>query len=150
MGNPSPQPTPTTGLGTATKIALSASAVALTTIVAAREYAVTLSLGSSATTTLSATVEDVGGNAFTSGNSNVVKFKSYGNPSAGSPSWYRPSAGAAGPNTYNADVASVGATSGVITALHVGQCIVEASFPTFDGTDGEDFIYAQVIVTVTP
>ena len=149
MANPSPQPTPTTGVGTAVKIALSASAVALTTIVAAREYAVTLSLSGSNATTLTATVEDVAGSTFTSGNGNSVTFKSYGNPSAGSPAWYRPSPGVAGPNTYSADVASVN-SSGVITALHVGQCIVEAAFPTFDTTDGEDFIYAQVVVTVTP
>jgi len=50
----------------------------------------------------------------------------------------------------------------VVIANAVGQCIVEAQFPTFDNTIGDNdgytapeegpimFIYAQVIVTVIP
>lgn len=149
MANPSPQPTPTSGVGTAVKIALSASTEALTTIVAAREYSVTLSLsatGHAATTTLTATVQDVAGTTFTSGNSNVVKFKSYNNPSNGSPAWHRTS----NFSGYSDDVASVGLTSGVITALAVGQAVIEAYFPTFDTTDGTDLIFTQVLVNVIP
>jgi hypothetical protein len=128
MANPSPQHTPTDGLGTATQITLTAAAEALTTIVAGREYSVTLSLsatGHAATTTLTSTLKDVGGNAFTSGNSNSVAYKS-----------------------YNTAQATVNASTGLITAVAVGQALVEASFPLFDTTDGVDKIYVQVLVNV--
>jgi hypothetical protein len=128
MANPSPQPTPTSGVGTAVKIALSAAAEALTTIVAAREYSVTLSLsatGHAATTTLTSVIQDVAGTTFTSGNSNSVSYKS-----------------------YNTAQATVNASTGLITAVAVGQAVIEAKFPTFDTTDGIDFVFAQVLVNV--
>jgi hypothetical protein len=80
--------------------------------------------------------------------------------------WYRPNAGAAGPNTYNGQVVSLGASYGtydvdvVVTAKNVGQCVVECQYPTFDNSLGDNsgynpeedtpvmMIYAQIIVTV--
>jgi hypothetical protein len=136
MANPSPQPTPTSGVGTAVKLALSASTEALTTIVAAREYSCTLSLsatGHAASTTVTTVIQDVAGTTFTSGNSNTATLKSY--------------------NTAQATVSGA-----VITAVAVGQAVIEVSFPTFDVTptnDGitneeTDKIYAQILVTVIP
>lgn len=130
MANPNPQHVPTDGLGTATQITLTAAAEALATVVAGRLYTVTLSVsatGHASSTTLTATVKDVGGNSFSSGNGNAVSYKS-----------------------YNTAQATVSTPAGVIAAVAVGQAIVEARFPTFDTTDGVDFIYAQVIVTVIP
>jgi hypothetical protein len=87
-------------------------------------------------------------------------YKSYNDPQAGSPAWYRPSNGTAGPETYNANVASVSST-GLITGLAVGQAIIEVQFPTFDfvassldpeptqaSGDPVQMIYCQLIVTV--
>jgi len=80
--------------------------------------------------------------------------------------WYRPNAGTAGPNTYNGEVVSLGASYGtydadvVVTANAVGQCVVECQYPTFDNSLGDNtgynpeekspdmMIYAQIIVTV--
>lgn len=149
MANPSPQHNPTDGLGTATQITLTAAAQALTTVIAGRVYTVTLSVsatGFASSTTLTATIKDVGGSAFTSGNGNAVSYKSYNNPSAGAPSWLHLSQFAG----YAADVASVSTPAGVITALAPGQAVIEAKFPTFDTTDGVDFVYVHVIVTVVP
>jgi hypothetical protein len=102
---------------------------------------------------------------------------SYNNPSAGSPSWYRPSPGTSGGTTgntsYDADVASIvaagisGSTSSItITALNPGQAICEVAFATFDNTLGLagqgasspspsqeqplQKIFVQVIVNVIP
>lgn len=126
MANPSPQHNPTDGLGTATQITLvSGGGAALTSIVAGREYSASLSLGGTNTVTLTSTVKDVGGNAFTSGNGNAVAFKS-----------------------YNTNQATVNASTGVVTGVAAGQAVIEASFPTADTTDGVDKIYVQVLVTV--
>ena len=84
-------------------------------------------------------------------------YHSYGDPAnkAGSaPVWYNPS----NFTGYDPNVASV-SSGGLITARHVGQTIVEVSFPTFDNTLGTDsqaqqesneFIYAQIVVNVAP
>jgi hypothetical protein len=108
---------------------------------------------------VTAALKDVANNAYTP--VGVIEAKSYNNPSAGSPSWYRPSNFAG----YSADVASVtdsAASAGsevfTITALNPGQAIVECQFPTFDNTNGDDsntdnpkdMIYVQVVVTVIP
>lgn len=123
MANPSPQHNPTDGLGTAVKIALSGTG--LTTIVAAREYSASLSLGGTSTIALTATVQDNAGNTFASGNGNSVTWHS-----------------------YNTDVATVSA--GTVTAVKAGQAVIEASFPTFDSTDGVDKIYVQAVIQVGP
>jgi len=80
--------------------------------------------------------------------------------------WYRPNAGTAGPNTYNGEVVSLGASYGtydadiVVTANAVGQCVVECSYPFADNSLGDNTgynpedeqpimaIYAQIVVTV--
>jgi hypothetical protein len=87
-------------------------------------------------------------------------YKSYNDPQAGSPAWYKPSRGTAGPNTYNDNVASVSAT-GLITGLAVGQAVIEVQFPTFDfvassldpeptqaSGDPVQMIFRQILVTV--
>jgi hypothetical protein len=169
-GNPNPQHVPTDGLGVAAQIALSGGtgASALSTIVAAREYAITLSVSATGTyettAALTAALQDIKGNAYTPSASNSFVARSENNPSAGSPAWYRPSAFAG----YNADVASVAVSGGQpnatvsITALHPGTATVEVFFPTFDNTctaqgapfenvtNPNDGIYVRVNVTVIP
>jgi len=157
MSNPNPQHNPTDGLAVAALVRLSGSGV---THIAGNEYAVTLSIGGTDTVTVTVAIEDVAGSAYS--NVGEVVTRSYNNPSAGSPTWYKPSA--ASPYTnQSADVASVAAATSagdltmVVTGLAVGQAIVEFEFPTFDNTEGnsgygtpKDMIYAQLIVTVTP
>jgi hypothetical protein len=87
----------------------------------------------------------------------TVKYYSYGDPAnkAGSaPAWYLPS----NFSGYDPNVASV-SSSGLITARALGQTVIEISFPVFDNTLGNspqaqlepiNFIYTQVVVTVTP
>ena len=61
-------------------------------------------------------------------------YKSYADPAAGSPAWYRPSVFSDSSSTspaYNGSVASV-SSSGLITALAVGEAIIEVQYPTFD------------------
>jgi hypothetical protein len=164
MANPNPQHNPTDGLGVAAVVLLTATPVVLTkvgsqvavnagTTPGGHQYAVTLSLANSATTTLTEVLTDVKGNTYTRVGAAV--YKSYNDPAF---TGYNPSNAISGNGllanqvAYSALVASVGASSGVITALHVGQAIVEAQFPTFDSTTGiaTGFIYSQVIVTVTP
>ena len=84
-------------------------------------------------------------------------YKSYNDPDAGSPSWFKPSPFA---GYSDGSVASV-SSSGLITALALGQAIIEVQFPTFDfasqSVDPEPsqasgdpvmMIYAQIIVNV--
>jgi len=131
----------------------------------AAQYALTLSLTSAgghqlyATLTASA-VDAIDNSGATTTYDPINSFiaESYNDPANGSPAWYKPSAFAG----YNASVASAAAsgTNGstiTITALAVGQAIVEVSFPTFDNTGGNsqpgqpiNMIYCQVIVTVVP
>lgn len=125
MANPSPQHTPTDGLGTATQVTLSGTGVSQ---VVGNVYKVSLNVGGSpnpSSVAMSSAVKDVGANAFSSGNSNSVTYKS-----------------------ADASVASV--SSNTITAVKAGQVVVDASFPTFDTTDGTDKIYAQILVQVAP
>jgi len=133
------------------------------------QYALTLSLSSSGgysnSAALTAALVDTGNNSYAA-TQNFV-WRSLNNPSAGSPAWYRPSPGSSGGSTsYDADVASVAAGStensvGTVTAISVGQAIIEVFYPTFDfasaSADPEPTqnygnpvvgIYAQVIVTV--
>ncbi len=126
------------------------------------QYAITLSLSAASTyettAVLTAALVDVQNNAY----SPVGNFTatSYNDPAAGSPAWYKPSNFAG----YNASVASAVASSTngatiTVTALAVGQAVIEVAFPTFDNTLGTDpqaelepdnFIYVQVLVTVIP
>jgi hypothetical protein len=131
------------------------------------QYAITLSVSGAGTyeTTalLTADLVDVQNNQYAPSDLDQFTAISYNNPSAGSPSWYRPSNFAG----YSADVASVsaagisGSTSAIsVTALNPGQAIVEVAFATFDNTIGNTAqppadqpvmkIYVQVIVTVIP
>lgn len=189
MANPNPQHTPTDGLGVAAYVTLSGSSgssvitnssggsnksqgsngqgigpgTAASGSFPVAQYALTLSVsaagGYASSLAVTATLEDVANNSYTPVGS--IEAKSYNNPSAGSPSWYRPSNFAG----YSADVASVTDTSAsagnevfTITALNPGQAIVECQFPTFDNTNGDDsntdnpkdMIYVQVVVTVIP
>ena len=81
----------------------------------------------------------------------TVQYKSLNNPNAGSPAWYKPS----NLSPYTGDIASVSA-GGLITALAVGQAIIEISFPVFDNSFAAqnglaaEAIYTQIVVTVTP
>ncbi len=125
------------------------------------QYALTLSLASktyggtvySNTCQLTTVLKDVTNTTYTPVGSPV--YKSYNDPLASSPAWYRPSRGTAGPETYNENVASV-SSSGLITSIAVGQAIIEVQFPTFDNTLGDDshtgnpyeMVYCQIVVTV--
>jgi hypothetical protein len=131
------------------------------------QYALTLSVSGAGTyeTTANLTAElfDVQNNPYVPSDLDQFTAISYNNPSAGSPSWYRPSNFAG----YSPDVASVsasgisGSTAGIaVTALNPGQAIVEVAFATFDNTLGNTAqppadqpvmkIYVQVVVTVIP
>ena len=146
------------------------------------QYALTLSLsGTGAPTTEEVYLGcvDVENNPYAADQPFVVR--SLNNPSAGSPAWYRPSPGSSGGTTganasgYDADIASATLQDGygygygdddgvmVVTALSVGQAIVEVCYPLFDfqfanvdlvpaGKYGNplQFAYAQIVVTVTP
>lgn len=172
MANPNPQHNPTDGLGVAAVVLLSGtgltqvgSQVLLSAghTVGGHQYALTLSLsatGHAATCQLTTTEVDVLGNSYSAVNSPT--YKSYGDPAnsaSSAPAWYNPSNFSDGTVSYNPNVASV-SSSGLITSRHVGQCIVEVQFPTFDNvqspeTDAntgnpKDMIYSQIIVTVIP
>lgn len=130
------------------------------------QYALSLSVSASgglaATCQLTTVLKDVANTTYSTSNSGNTVYKSYNNPAAGSPSWYRPSpgttGGTTGNTTYNASVASVSST-GLITALFPGQAIIEVQFPTFDNvmTPEDDattgnptqMIYAQIVCTVS-
>lgn len=136
------------------------------------QYALTLSVSAAGgfVTTLAALagLVDAQNNPYVPTDLDQFTAISYNNPSAGSPGWYRPSAGTSGGSTaYNADVASVvaagisGSTSSVtITALNPGQAVVEVAFATFDNTLGNTAqppanqpvqkIFAQILVNVIP
>lgn len=82
----------------------------------------------------------------------AAQYKSFNNPgTTGSPAWLKLS----NFGSYNPNVASVSG-SGLITAIAVGQAIIEVAYPVFDNTLGNqagepiNFIYTQVVVTVTP
>ena len=133
------------------------------------QYALTLSLSASGgyltSEALTAALVDAQNNAYAADQNFVAR--SLNNPSAGSPAWYRPSPGSSGGSaSYSADVASAVASGTndatiTVTALNLGQAIIEVFYPTFDfasaSVDPEPTqnygnpvvgIYAQVIVTV--
>jgi hypothetical protein len=125
MANPSPQHTPTDGLGTPNRINLSGTGV--TAIVTGQQYQVSLNVGGSpnpATVALTGTLKDIAGSTFTSGNGNSISWVS-----------------------YNTNVATVNG-GGTVTAVAKGQAVIEGRFPTFDTTDGTDFVYVQLLVNV--
>lgn len=189
MANPNPQHNPTDGLNVAAYVTLSGTSgssvihnssgganktdggngqgvgpgTAASGTKPVAQYSLTLSVaaagGYASSLAVTAALKDVINGAYTPVGNIVVK--SYNNPSAGSPSWYRPSNFAG----YSADVASVteatvsaGNEVFTITALAPGQAIVECQFPTFDNTNGDssgtgnpfDMVYVQVVVTVLP
>jgi hypothetical protein len=109
-----------------------------------------------ATCQLTTTIKDVAGTTFTGTNSPV--YKSYADPVG---AWYNPSnvPAPAGAPAYSGLIASVSG-SGLITGLHVGQCIVEVQYSTFDDVQNPAtntgtgnpwaMIYAQIVVNVVP
>ena len=157
MPNPNPQHNPTDGLGVAALINLSGGVggSAISTIVANQEYAITLSLSSAGTfhntAALTAAIKDVKGNAYSpSGNAGS---KSYNNPSAGSPAWLHLS----NFGSYNPNVVSVANSGGngltvTLTAIAVGNAVVEVSFPTYDNSESApaEKIVSIINVTVIP
>jgi|GEM_PF-4437172 hypothetical protein len=127
------------------------------------QYALTLSLGGktyggtvySDTCQLTTVLKDVHDVTYVSWVGSPV-YKSYNDPQADSPAWYKPSPFAG----YNANVASVSAT-GLITGLAVGQAVIEVQFPfcdfasssldpepTQNSGDPVMMVYCQVLVTV--
>ena len=132
------------------------------------QYELTLSLSSATvhsvayhnTCQLTSVLKDVANTTYTRVGAAV--YKSYGDPVFAG---YNPSNGISGNGllanqvAYSALTASVSG-SGLVTALHVGQCIVEVQFPTFDdvmtpetdATTGNPtmMIYCQILVNVIP
>lgn len=118
---------------------------------------VTLLTANATTITFAFTHANYGSAADTGniGSGNSPTYKSYNNPSKGSPSWFRPSVFVAVPPYNNGDVASVSST-GLVTSLAAGEAVVEVQFPTFDNTEGTssgtsdpfDMIYCQIVVHV--
>ena len=192
-GNPNPQHTPTDGLGVAAYVHLSGSSgssviEAVGTAFSGQgngasasgtrpnaQYGLTLSVsaagGYASSLAATASLVDAQNNSYDPSDLDQFTAISYNNPSAGSPSWYRPSAGTSGGTTgnttYNADIASIsaagisGSTSSVtITALNPGWAVCEVAFATFDNTLGNTAqppadqpvmkIFAQVLVEVIP
>lgn len=147
MANPSPQHNPTDGLGTPNQITVTTNGTggsALTTVVAGRTYTTGISASGATingvtyntTFTLTGAAKDIAGSAFTSGNSNAIAWRS-----------------------YDTNLATINSSTGVVavgagytfpgfSAVKYGQTVLEARFPTFDTTDGTDFVYVHVIVNV--
>jgi hypothetical protein len=133
------------------------------------QYALKLSLSGAtiggtayfSTCQLTTVLKDVANTTYTTSNTSNIVYKSYNDPSAGSPAWYNPSTFSSldkpKVNYNNGNVVSV-SSSGLITALATGQAIVEVQFPTFDDvmTPQDDhttgnptmMIYAQIVVEV--
>lgn len=117
------------------------------------QYSLQLSLSSkgglSNTCQLSTVIKDVANTTVSQSQSPV--YKSYNYPLAGSPAWYNPKRQAG----YNDNVASV-TSGGLITAVAVGQAIIEVQYPfaantlgTFSQTGNpQEAIYAQIVVQV--
>lgn len=152
MANPNPQHNPTDGLGVAAVILLAGSP-ALSKVGSqvaqnaghtpgGHQYAVSLAMN--ATCQLTPQAVDVLGNDYTPDGS--FSYVSYNDPASRGPA-YKPS----NFGSYDASIASV-SDSGLITALVVGQAVIEVSLPTFDNTETApaDKVYSQVLVTVTP
>lgn len=140
------------------------------------QYALTLSLSGatvngvtySPSAELVASVVDVANTAQTGSYEVDAVWEAYCAPAPNTEGWYRPNNfGAVGKSpAYNACVVILGAPYGtydadvVVTANAVGQCIVEAQWPTFDNDLGDNdgytrptetpimMITAQIIVTV--
>ena len=135
-GNPNPQHIPTDGLGVAAKIALSGGtgASALSTIVAAREYAITLSVSATGTyetaAVLTAALQDIKAMLIRPRHQTASLLGPRTTRPRVSPAWYHPSAFAG----YNADVASVAVSGGqpnatvTITARNAGTSDCSFSF----------------------
>jgi hypothetical protein len=139
------------------------------------QYALTLSLSGATyngvayakSCGLVGSVVDVSGTVIPNSEYTLANFIWEAYQSFSKDTWYRPNAGTAGPNTYNGEVVSLGASYGtydadvVVTANAVGQCVVECSYPTFDNSLGDNTgynpedeqpvmaIFAQIVVTVT-
>ncbi len=133
------------------------------------QYHLTLSLAHNtvngvayiATCQLTTVIKDVANTTYTPRIGSPV-YKSYSDPVG---AWYNPSNAISGNGllanqvAYSALVASVSG-SGLVTALHVGQCVVEVQFPVFDNVmtpetdhdtgDPTQMIYVQIVVDVIP
>jgi hypothetical protein len=140
------------------------------------QYALKLSLsgvGAPTAEALVASLVDVADNAVLTSEYYIDNFvwEAYCAPKIGSVGWYHPNNGSATGSvatTYDACVVTLGAPYGtydvdcVVTANHVGQCIVEAQYPVFDNSLGDNtgynpaeetpimMIYAQIVVSVIP
>ena len=134
-GNPVPQHNPTDGLAVAAYVQVSGTGIVANETVGANKpnagnYTLTLSLTSSGGHALyctsTASIVDVSDAAVIGANSSFT-YKSYSPAVA----------------TY---------VAGQITAVAVGQAIVEAQFPTFDSSNGVlvGMIYTQIAVQVVP
>src|ERR1700675_1815521 len=132
------------------------------------QYELTLSLGSKTvngvayanTCQLTTVLKDVANTTYSPVGSPV--YKSYGNPTG---AFYNPSNAVSGNGLlanqvpYSALTASVSG-SGMVTALHAGQCVIEVQFPVFDNVmtpetdhqtgDPTQMIYVQIVVNVIP
>jgi hypothetical protein len=172
-GNPNPQHNPTDGLGVAAYVHVSGSGVSANLTVGAGKpnpgnYKLTLSLtaagGHAITCQLTAAMVDAADTAYSPVGSAV--YVSYNDPAVDgdgdTAAWFNPSNFAG----YDASVASV-SSSGLITALALGEAIIEVQFPTFDNTLGNsasgavdggspmqqnpiNMIYTQIVVSVIP
>jgi hypothetical protein len=180
MANPNPAHNPTDGLGSAVSIVATASAVALTALHTPATgkpypgiYTVTLSLANSATTTVTPTLVDVNNTAYSATSGSWI-YRAFAS-TAGDSAAFGGSGGTAAntPNlapkfSYKAGILSVGASGAstcLITALAVGQAVVEIDYPVYDnplavgaGSPGglsggasmaPQSVAVQIIVTVT-
>jgi hypothetical protein len=160
-GNPVPQHNPTDGLNVAAQVVITGSDASATgsapvTVVSGREYTMILSksnVGYDTFVNLTVAVEDIKGGVYDV--QGVLTVSNPNNPSAGSPTWYKPSNFAGYSNdVFSASVASNTATGGtvLVTALNVGHGTLEINFPTFDNTEAApaEKIYCKVDITVVP
>lgn len=180
MANPNPAHNPTDGLLSAVAVQLAGTGLtALKTPSTGHPYAgpysVSLSLAGTSTVVVTPSLVDVNNAAYGATAASWV-YRSYNNPQITEATAPAASAStSANPTlsptpTRTAKIASVGA-SGVstvtVTALAVGQAIIEVVYPTFDNAEGsmtvgnlggasagtsvpKDGIAVQLIVTVGP
>jgi hypothetical protein len=175
MANPNPSHNPTDGLSTAVAVQVSGTGVTAlhtpgapgTASINAGPYSVTLSVsaagGNASSVVLTPVLVDAKNNSYSATSASWV-YRSYNDPQITESTFSSLSPSV----SYTAKVASVGASGAstvTVTALAVGQAIIEVEYPTFDNTEGsitvgnlggasagttvpKDAIYTQVIVTV--
>jgi hypothetical protein len=180
MANPNPAHNPTDGLLSAVAVQLSGTGVTAQKTPStghpyAGSYSVSLSLAGTSTVVVTPSLVDVNNAAYAATAANWV-YRSYNNPQITESTAPAASAStSANPTlsptpTRTAKIASVGASGAstvTVTALAVGQAIIEVAYPTFDNSEGsmtvgnlggasagtsvpKDAIAIQLIVTVGP